>query len=437
MNRATPSLPLWEKAFTVAVLFFSTAAVLPLMASVHGHPLDPVRGDPTSERLWVLVYAVTLFLLVRRHTDVLWVLARNRALFALVALAIASTAWSGDPALTLRRSVALVLTTLFGVYVATSFPRDQLAGLVAWTLAGVTVLSLVLAVVKPAYGLDYLRGSAWRGAFTTKNELGRIAALTLAVWLLRVLTLRGHLYVSLCVTGIAGLVLVRTSSRSALCVALLITSLIVLLPALRAHVSIAVPAGAVLIAGTVIATNWLVHHADAVLASFGSTPTLTGRSKIWSAVWDMAQIHPLRGYGYDAFWRGLSGPSAYVWNTVGSTPPHAHNGFLDLWLALGLVGVVLFGASLSVNLARAVVEARRAWSFDAIFPFTALVFLVLFNISESTLLTRNSLFWILYVATAVQLGSVRPHLVTAADANLAETAASPGLVPDLPLARSL
>ena len=437
MNRAMPSPPLWEKAFAAAALFFSTAAVLPLLRSLHGAPLDPVRGDPTSERLWLVVYAVTLFLLVRRRTNVLQVVARNRMLFALVGLALASGAWSGDPGLTMRRSVALVLTTLFGVYLATSFPRDQLAGLVAWTLAAVTVLSLVLAVLKPAYGLDYLRGSAWRGAFTTKNELGRIAALTLAVWLLRVLTLRGHLYVSLCVTGIAGLVLVRTSSRSALCVALLVTSLIVLLPALRAHVSIAVPAGAVLIAGTVISTEWLIHHADAVLASVGSNPTLTGRSKIWSAVWHMAQTHPWRGFGYDAFWRGLNGPSAYVWNTVGSTPPHAHNGFLDLWLALGLAGVLLFGGSLSVNLARAVVETRRAWNFDAIFPLVAIVFLVLFNISESALLTRNSLFWILFVATAVQLGSARPHLATAAGTKPAETTTAPGLVPELPLARSV
>jgi O-antigen ligase len=121
----------------------------------------------------------------------------------------------------------------------------------------------------------------------------------------------------------------------------------------------------------------------------------------------MISVKPWLGYGYDAFWRGFDGPSAYVWALNPSEPPHSHNGLLDLWLSVGVAGVALVLAALAVNGLRAVRLVRGAWSFERIAPLAVLLGLVLFNITESSLVTRNSIFWILLVAAAVQLGGVR------------------------------
>ena len=96
----------------------------------------------------------------------------------------------------------------------------------------------------------------------------------------------------------------------------------------------------------------------------------------------------------------------------------------------GVVGLSLFAVSFAVSVARAAVEARSAWTFGTVFPLVTLVFLGLFNISESTLLTRNTWFWILYVATAAQLGASRPRLRSARAEVPAEPALA-GLVPDV------
>jgi O-antigen ligase len=84
-------------------------------------------------------------------------------------------------------------------------------------------------------------------------------------------------------------------------------------------------------------------------------------------------------------------------------PDNAHNGYLDLWLQLGLLGVVIFAASFLKNLFKAVTLVRRENSWISMFPLLFLTFLMIHNITESTILFRNQIFWILYTLTSVQL----------------------------------
>jgi O-antigen ligase len=423
-----PCVPVWEKVFAAAALCLSTAAVFPLLRA-GGGVADPTQSDALTEKLWLAVYAVVVLLLLRNRVSLRSLLAANKALFAVVGLALVSVAWSDVPQLTLRRAIALVLTTTFAIYLATRFSRRELGGLIAWSLALVVAASALTAVLKPSYGLDHVRGDAWRGVFTTKNELGRIAAFALGVWLLRLLTLRGHPVVALHVCALSGLVLMRSSSRTADVAVVLVLALLLALPALRMHYSIAIPSGALLLAVAVVIGNWLVTRADAVLTSVGADATLTGRRDIWAAVWHSVAARPWLGYGYDAFWRGFDGPSAYVWAVVGSRPPHSHNGLLELWLSVGVVGVALLGAAFALALARAVRAVRAAWTFEAVFPLLVLVLVALYNVSESTLMVRNSLFWILLVAVSVQLtvrAAPEAHRIVVQHSDTARPAAATG-----------
>ena len=397
-----------ERLFAATALFLTSSALFPLLRGV-GDSTTLVQ-PPVDSRLSALtfgVYGIAGLLVFKRRTAVLELLAGNKLLFSLAGLAVLSIAWSGSPGATARAAVPLVLTTLLGVYLATAFRPVELAGVLAWLLAGLVVASAAFATLQPRYGLDHLRGDAWRGVFTTKNELGRIAVLSAAVWLVRAACRHGNVLVSLALAGVSLLVLHESGSKTGLIVLGLIGLFLVVLPALRAHSSIAVPSGAALCGVGVLGGSWLVDHSDAALQTVGASSTLTGRSEIWSAVWRMIWQHPWLGWGFGAFWRGVTGPSGQVWAAIGATPPHAHNGVLDLWLDLGAVGVLLFLGSFLVAIARAARALRTAWSLETVLPATLLVFLALYNVSESTLLHQHSLFWVLYTAVAVQLAQAR------------------------------
>ena len=392
-----------ERIVVTAALVLATAAGLPGITQ-SSQTADIQAAEPTPLWAWYVLYAIVAALCLRHSQELLQVAVRNKLVLAVAAWAALSVLWSDATGLTFHRSVALALTTLLGLFVAVRYDRDQILDLVSWVLAVVLVGSVAVAVLEPAYGLDHLRGDAWRGLFDTKNELGRIATLAAVVWLLRALA-RPRSAVSWCVFAIALAAIDRSQSRTSLIVVLALGALIAALPALRARGELAVASCSFLAVVLGSTAYWLIDHPGRALATVNASTTLTGRTEIWGAVWSMIKEHPWLGYGYSGFWTGLDGPSAFVWSAVGSTPPHAHNGFLDTWLDLGALGLALVVASLATTLALAWSAMRRAESPLQAWPLAFVVFLILFNLTESALVVRNSLFWIVYVAAAASLAA--------------------------------
>jgi O-antigen ligase len=145
------------------------------------------------------------------------------------------------------------------------------------------------------------------------------------------------------------------------------------------------------------------------LTLIGKDATLTGRTDIWAAILRQAAAHPWFGFGYAAFWEKTSAPAAFVRAQTGWDVPSAHNGWLDILVQLGAVGVglcaLLLVLAYILALARALNRGDGDW---------ALIYLSIFLISalsESVLMQRNSLPWTLCIATVTKVlsgGWVRP-----------------------------
>ncbi|HZI74083.1 MAG TPA: hypothetical protein VFD73_08700, partial [Gemmatimonadales bacterium] len=120
------------------------------------------------------------------------------------------------------------------------------------------------------------------------------------------------------------------------------------------------------------------------------------------------KLHPLLGYGYGGFWLQWDPPSGDIWRismrTGGWLPPNGHNGFIDLLAELGFAGLGAFLISFASNVGRALRLVRESVSAVDLFPLLFLYLLLLSNLTESVLVTHNSLLWLLYVAFTIQLG---------------------------------
>jgi len=80
-----------------------------------------------------------------------------------------------------------------------------------------------------------------------------------------------------------------------------------------------------------------------IFVALGKGPYAHGRTEIWKLSLDSAMKRPLFGYGYRAFWTGtLQGESAHIALLEKWTVTGAHNGLLETWLDLGLIGVGMF-----------------------------------------------------------------------------------------------
>jgi O-antigen ligase len=105
---------------------------------------------------------------------------------------------------------------------------------------------------------------------------------------------------------------------------------------------------------------------------------------------------PWLGYGYSAFWTGLD-YSTYIWEVIGWPAPHAHNGLLDLWLDLGILGVTIFVISFLTTLVKALAWVRYTQSSEYLWPIIYLTFMLLVNLTQNIIITQNDIFWIMYV----------------------------------------
>jgi O-antigen ligase len=75
-----------------------------------------------------------------------------------------------------------------------------------------------------------------------------------------------------------------------------------------------------------------------LLGMLGRDETLTGRTEIWADVIAMV-TNPVIGVGYGSFW--LGDRLQQLWDVWWWRPMQSHNGFIEIYLNLGIVGCIL------------------------------------------------------------------------------------------------
>jgi O-antigen ligase len=143
--------------------------------------------------------------------------------------------------------------------------------------------------------------------------------------------------------------------------------------------------------------NALFSVNSAVLEASGRDASLTGRTGIWQTVLS-EPINPVFGTGYTAFWLGER--LQRIWALYPRTPLiQAHNGYIEVYLNLGLVGLALLGGVLWTGLRNA---RRRLLSAhyetgnlaDSLHTFGIAYILayLIYNITEAAFQGLNFLF---------------------------------------------
>jgi O-antigen ligase len=406
-----------EKAFVVAVIFLSTGALLSLLHQkgrtvISGAQLvDVAQGDPVTQIVWSGIHMLILVLAVLQWKRIIYVVTADKLLLLLVGIAVVSILWSAAPELTLRRSLALIGTTVFGAYLVARYSTSELLRLLAWALGIAALSSLVFVLALPSYGIyTDLRGEAWGGIYWHKNTLGRTMALSALVFLFLALGGYTRRWVAWPGFGLSVVILLLSESITSLVSFLILLTLLPIYGALRRSHALAMPFYAILVFACGAVVVWLfVGNAEEVLRSVGRDTTLSGRTQLWDAVFRMIAQHPWLGYGYGAFWLGWTGESAQVLLQmlglgIGANYGAADNGFLDLWLQLGLVGVLAFAFGFVQALLRTVTWARLTDTTEGLWPLALLTYILFYNFSESAILAYNNVLWILYVAAVLSTG---------------------------------
>jgi len=357
---------------------------------------------PWLRMIWLPVYGCIAALMVLRPMQMSRVIVPGVMGLVLVGWAFASARWSIAPDLTVRRSIALLFTTCFGLYLAARYDWRDLIRLIAAVFLLLAVGGYIASLAFPGFGVHAtIHPGAWRGLWYEKNQMGGLMVLgTLACACAAIVAADRRRFWIVAATLCAGLVVASTST-TALLGLLIVCAGLFGLALLRRGGAVTVftvwagtAAAAALAAVILLAPEWF-------FGLVGKDATLTGRTGIWEALFRRVAERPVLGYGYGAFWQDPWGPAWFIKDEVQWSAPNAHNGWLDILAQLGWVGLVLavghFIASASAAL------LRLGGGSEAYWAVLFMILFALFSVSESTVMQYNGLSWVMYTATMAKL----------------------------------
>lgn len=376
----------------------------------------------------LILVALAVRELVRSRTDVRRL---PLLLLATLALMMLSISWSAYPAASALGVVATLVTTVYAVFLATSFTWAELVDALAVALRIVLVLSLAFELVVAVFvrgpvlplWVDYsaldeipkafywsrdalFDGGRIQGIVGNANILAMAALLSLIAEAARRVAGRGSLGGSVIALALAAGTLALTRSSTVLVAAAAVA--VVCLAAWFARRGsgprrIATAFGLLALAGG--ATAAAVALRGPLLELLGRSPDLTNRLDIWATVAELAAERPVAGWGWVSYWVPWVEPFDDLVVINGVTYLQAHNAWLDVYLQLGILGLIVVGLLVVTTALRAWVSSLDGPRSSALVPLALLVAVLVQGLAESRMLIEIG--WAILVLVSVRTATDR------------------------------
>jgi len=328
-------------------------------------------GNPLDRTILSAIIAFGVIVLISRGRQVLMLLRTNIPILMYFFYCGLSSIWSDFPDVSFKR-LFRALGDLAMVLVVLSDP-DWLAALRRlFTRIGFVVVPVSILFIRyfPDLGRAYSRGGrpTWTGVGTDKNALGMICLLFGLAAIYRFLQLRkerkeedgprkkGPLIAQGALIGMTLYLLWQANSATAFACFFLAGGVMVLTQLFAVARKPTVLRLLIATAVIVPLSAMFLGIGSSLVGTLGRDTTFTGRTAIWQAALGMVS-NPILGAGYESFWLGprLAG----VESLIGQGVNQAHNGYIEVYLNLGWVGVVLLAILLVSGYRRIVTAVIR------------------------------------------------------------------------------
>jgi O-antigen ligase len=377
--------------------FLTASRLISQWMSVIGLPVGATSvedGSPIDADADLALILSGLYVLLKRRVQLSEFQRQNGWLMLFLVFCLISVVWSDFPFIAFKRWIKILGHPIMALIILTEpDPLEAVRRVVIRTGYLYIPLSLLLAKYFPQFGRSYdiwTGQEYWQGASMGKNQLG-VACMIIGIvffWnLLQALQMKDRrrklysmlpkergigeahngylkLYLDLGIVGAAifevllfyeiltsacflvmtGCLLKKSDSATSLATAVLgvIVVLVLGFPFVSKK-----RIGTYLIAGMIAfaAADSLFGIYGTIVHSLGRNLTLTDRTNIWATVLKI-DPNPVLGVGFESFWLGDRLDRVYSMLPKERGIGEAHNGYLELYLDLGIVGVAIFGVLL-------------------------------------------------------------------------------------------
>ena len=306
---------------------------------------------------------------------VLWIVVRPLVqwrrlpwfVVAYVVWATLSLLWSAWPATTALTLILLYVTTIQALFIGSVLTWREFVRAAASALKWVLGLSIVFelwvsvfvrAPILPGFvvgeaddPIEYwsrnnlFEGGRLQGIMGNANLLGPVALMAVIVFAIRFAARAPRRGLLIAWIVLSAYLFYRASSATAWAaaagVAVVLVTVLLMRRARRPGERTKYYVGYLVIGLGGALTLWLLR--DQIFTALGRSADLTGREEIWAAVLERAGERPFAGWGFATPWVPTD-PAFDGWIIDhGVTVMQAHNMWVDVFMQLGVVGLVIMG----------------------------------------------------------------------------------------------
>ncbi|MBZ5706574.1 MAG: hypothetical protein LAN63_14585 [Acidobacteriia bacterium] len=375
------------------------------------------EGSPLDRNVYLALTVFALIVLFRRHERIGMLLRSNAPILLYFAYCAVSIAWSDYPDVTFKRWVKAIGDLVMVLIVLTEV--DPLAAIKRlFTRVGFVLLPISILFMKyyPEWGRDYHRQiglwtTSYTGVTANKNLLGTITLIFglaswwhfLQLWQRRKRERNSKLLMAhgIFLAMVAWLFWMVNSATAMSC--FIIGAGLIAATSLYKRIGRKPAVVHILVLVVLLIPLYALFGPSAgdLLGAVGRDPTLTGRTDIWKLALSM-RGYALLGRGFESFWLGwrlLKVQDIYAFQLQ-----EAHNGYLEVYLNLGWIGVSLL-AGLLVTGYRNVMTAFRSNSETASLRLAFFVVALVYNLTEAAFKTQNPV-WIVFLLVTMTVPSM-------------------------------
>lgn len=377
------------------------------------------EGSPIDRTILSILIVIAVFILLRRKLYWGQLLKGNSWVLLWFLYCGISIVWSDFPGVAFKRWIRAI-GSLIMILVVLSEPDPIEAVKTLFRRCAYVLIPLSVLIIKYyrhlGVGYEFWTGKEMLAGVTTdKNALGRLSLICGIVFFWNIATIwrnksryanKKELFVNSIFVLLILWLLIR--SRSATSLGSFIIGCCIFvglgLPTIKRNVK-HIGSLIVLCLVIVLVLNLSFNLTEIFVRSLGRDLTFTERTYIWSDLLNMG-TNPLWGTGYDSFW--LGGRLANIWEKYPGLN-EAHNGYLEIYLELGITGLLLLTGVL-ISTYR---KIRRSLTLNFEYGrvrITLLIIFLIYNITETALIATTLMFFV-FLLIAVEFPRLLQFLV--------------------------
>lgn len=329
--------------------------------------------------LMLLVNAFLICNLITKWSKLKQIIIRNKILFILLFLFIVSCLWSDNRWVALKNFVKFLGIVVSFMIIMLNDRQNFWRVLLIYIIVTCFV-SLFLIVLLPEYGIMVYEGSLLpKGIFSHKNGLGIFGALSCLICLYNYKFEKKKRHVFL--FFICFVLLLLSKSATSLIGFFLSLIFYFFIKTVKNKLWLLMIIISLFISlGIINSCFEITNLFDFIFSHLGKDSSFTGRDALWAILIKIGMQQPVFGFGYGSFFRGDE--TQWVSNLIGWAAPTAHNGFLQIFLEMGFVG-------LAITLVFIIDMIKQTISSKNVLLLIFIPLVLIFNFSEAGLFNQN------------------------------------------------